>query len=170
MLQRFGLNIRNLVHNPIVPDVKLAKYDSSVKVDKTYYRKIIGRLMYLTSSRPDLLLVVNLISRYIENPIELHLQVAKRVMRYLRGTTEFGTFYINEGNIELVTYIDNDYAGDLDDKNSTLGYIFLLSSGDVSWSSKKQPIMSLSTIKSEFIGATSCACQATWLKRVLESV
>lgn len=169
MLQRFGLNIRNLVHNPIVPDVKLKKYESSVKVDKTYYRKIIGSLMYLTSARPDLLLVVNLISRYIENPIELHLQVAKRVMRYLRGTTEFRTFYINEGNIELATYIDNDYAGDLDDKNSTLGYIFLLSSGDVSWSSKKQPIMSLSTIKSEFIGATSCACQATWLKKVFKN-
>lgn len=143
MLQRFGLDRSNSVHNPIVPGVKLTKNESGVKVDKTYYRQIVGSLMYLTSTRPDMMFVVNLISRYMENPTELHLQVAKRVLIYLIGTTEFGIFYRKEGNSELLAYTDSDYAGDLDDRKSTSGYVFLLSSGAVSWSSRKQPIVSL---------------------------
>ncbi|XP_058782874.1 secreted RxLR effector protein 161-like [Vicia villosa] len=154
------------MYNLIVPGVKLTKYESSVKVDKTYYRKIIGNLMYLTFTRPDMMFVVNLISRYMENPTELHLQMAKRVLRYLRGTVEFGIFYIKEGNNELVTYIDNDYVEDLDDKKSTSGYIFLLSSCVVSWPSRKQPMASLSYTKAKFIGAISCACQVIWVKKV----
>ncbi|RDX94098.1 hypothetical protein CR513_23571, partial [Mucuna pruriens] len=92
----------------------------------------------------------------MENPIELHLLVAKRVLRYLKETTEFGIFYKKGGNKELLAYSDSDYVGDLDDRKTA-----------VSWSSRKQPIVSLSTIEAKFIGATSCACQAIWLKRVL---
>ncbi|RDX93350.1 hypothetical protein CR513_24401, partial [Mucuna pruriens] len=159
MLQRFEMDRSNSVHNPIIPGVKLTKDESNVKVDKTYYKQIVGSLMYLTSTRPDMM--------YMENPIELHLLVAKRVLRYLKGTTEFGIFYKKGGNKELLAYLDSDYAGDLDDRKSTLRYIFLLYSTVVSWLSRKQPIVSLSTIVAEFIGATSCACQAIWLKRVL---
>ncbi|KAL2585495.1 hypothetical protein AAZV13_13G001300 [Glycine max] len=167
MLQRFGMDKSNSVQTPIVPGVKLTKDDTGVKVDKTYYKQIVGSLMYLTSTRPDMMFVVNLISRYMENPTELHLLAAKRVLRYLKGTTEFGIFYKKGGNKELLAYTDNDYAGDLDDRKSTSGYVFLLCSAAVSWSSKKQPIVSLSTTEAEFIGAASCACQAIWLKRVL---
>ncbi|RDX68372.1 hypothetical protein CR513_52649, partial [Mucuna pruriens] len=167
MLQRFGMDRINSVHNPIVPGVKLTKDESGVKVDKTYYKQIVGSFMYLTSTQPDMMFVVNLISKYMENPIELHLLVAKRVLRYLKGTTNFGIFYKKEGNKELLAYIDSDYAGDFDDRKSTSGYVFLLCSAVVSWSSRKQPIVSLSTIEVELIGAASCAYQAIWLKRVL---
>ena len=71
------------------------------------------------------------------------------------------------GDDELVVYIDSDHAGDLEDRKSTSGYVFLLSSGAVSWSSRKQPVVSRSTTEAEFIAAASCACQAVWLKRVL---
>jgi len=117
-----------------------------------------------------MMFVVNLINRYMENPTELHLVATKRVLRYLKGTTEFEIFYKKGGNQELFGYTDNDYAGDLDDRKSTSRYVFLLSLVVVSWSSKKQPIVSLSTIEAEFIGAASCACQAIWLKRVLEKL
>nr|KYP33371.1 Retrovirus-related Pol polyprotein from transposon TNT 1-94 [Cajanus cajan] len=95
---------------------------------------------------------------------------AKQVLRYLKGTTEFGIFYRKGGDNELLAYTDSDYEGDLDDRKSTSGYVFLLCSAAVSWSSKKQPIVSLSTIEAEFISAASCACQAIWLKRVLEKL
>lgn len=167
VLQRFGMDKSNYVHNPIVPGCKLVKDENGVKVDKTYFKQIVGSLMYLTATRPDMMYVVSLISRYMENPTELHLQVAKRVLRYLKGTTEFGIFYKNGGDDELVAYTDSDYAGDLEDRKSTSGYVFLLSSGAISWSSKKQPIVSLSTTEAEFIAAASCACQGVWLKRVL---
>ncbi|RVW99454.1 Retrovirus-related Pol polyprotein from transposon TNT 1-94 [Vitis vinifera] len=114
-----------------------------------------------------MMFVVSLISRYMENPSELHLQAAKRVLRYLKGTTEFGIFYKKGGDDELAAYTDSDYAGNLEDGKSTSSYVFLLSSGVVSWSSRKQPVVSLSTTEAEFIVAASCACQAIWLKRVL---
>ena len=160
VLQQFGMDKSNFVHNPIVPGFKLVKDEGGVKVDKTYYKQIVGSLMYLTTTRPAMMFVVSLISRYMENPTELHLQAAKRVLRYLKGTTGFGIFYKKGGDDKLVAYTDSDYVGDLEERKSTLGYVFLLSSGAVSWSSRKQPVVSLSTTKAEFIAAASCACQA----------
>jgi hypothetical protein len=159
VLQRFGMDRSNSVHNPIVPGCKLVKDKGGVKVDKTHFKQMVGSLMYLTATRPDM-----------ENPTEFHLQVAKRVLRYLKGTLDFGIFYKKGGNNDLVAYTDSDYAGDLGDRKSTSGYVFLLSSGTISWLSKKQPVVSLSTIEAEFIAAASCACQTVWLKRVLEKL
>ena len=133
VLQRFGMDGSNSVQNPIVLGCKLVKDESGVKVDNIYFNQIVGSLMYLTATRPDVMFVVGLISRYMENPTELHLQVAKRVLRYLKETLDFGIFYKNGGNNELISYTDNDYAGDLEDRKSTPGYVFLLSSGAVSW-------------------------------------
>ena len=90
-----------------------------------------------------MMFVVSFISRYMENPTELHLQATKRVLRYLKGTTRFGIFYRKEGDDELLTYTDSDHAGDLDDRKSTSSYVVLLSSGAISWLSKKQPMVSL---------------------------
>ncbi|RDX67094.1 hypothetical protein CR513_54067, partial [Mucuna pruriens] len=113
MLQRFRMDRSNSVTNQIVPGVKLTKDESGVKVDKTYYKQIVGSLMYLTSTRPDLM--------YMENPTQLHLQLAKRVLRYIQGTTEFGIFYKKGGSDKLIAYTDSDYAGDVDDRKSTTG-------------------------------------------------
>ena len=166
VLNRFGMDKSNFVFNPIVPGCKLVKDEGGVKVVKTYYKQVVGSLMYLTAIRPDLMFVVSIISRYMENPTELHLHAAKRVLWYLRRTIDFRIFYRKGGDDELVAYTDSDYAGDLEDRKSTLGYVFLLSSGAISWPSKKQPVVSLSTTEAEFIVATSCACQEVWLKRV----
>ena len=97
VLQRFGMDKSNFVHNPIVPGFKLVKDEGGVKVDKTYYKHIVGSLMYVTATQPNMKFVVSHISRYMENPNELHLQVAKRVLRYLKGTTGFGIFYRKGG-------------------------------------------------------------------------
>ncbi|KAL0440222.1 UNVERIFIED_CONTAM: Retrovirus-related Pol polyprotein from transposon TNT 1-94 [Sesamum latifolium] len=120
---------RNYVHNPIVPRFKLTKDEGGVNVNKTYYKQVVGSLMYLTATLPD--------------------------MKFAEIIDK------------LVAYIDSDYARDVEDKKSTLGYVFLLISGAVSWSSRKQPIVSLSTTKAEFIAVASCVCQAVWLSRVL---
>ena len=96
-----------------------------------------------------------------------HMLVAKWVLRYLKGTAHFGIHYKKGGVNELIAYTDSDYAGDIDDRKSTSGYVFMFSAGAVSWSSKKQPVVSLSTTEAEFIAAAACACQAVWLQRVL---
>ena len=87
----------------------------------------------------------------MENPTELQFQVAKSALRYLKGTTGYGIFYKKGGDDELVAYSDCDYAGDLNDRKSTSSYVFLLSFEAVSWSSRKQPVVSLSSTKVEFI-------------------
>lgn len=169
VLERFNMDKCNPVHNPIVPGCKLMRDENGVRVDSTQYKQLIGSLMYLTATRPDIMFVVGLLSRYMECPTELHFQAAKRVLRYVKGTSNFGIFYKKGGDEKLVAYTDSDYAGDLVDRKSTSGYIFLLSSGAVSWSSKKQPIVTLSTTEAEFVAASSCACQAIWIRRVLNN-
>ena len=98
------------------------------------------------------------------------MQAAKRVLRYLKGTINLGVFYCKKGDGELKAYTDSDYAGDLDERRSTSGYVFLLTEGFVSWSSKKQPVVTLSTTEAEFVAATFCACQGVWMRTVLDKL
>ena len=168
ILERFNMDQCNSVHNPVVPGFKLTKDEGGVEVDSTVYKQMVGSLMYLTATRPDLMFIVSLISRYMERPTESHLLAAKRALRYIKGTVSLGMFYKKGVSEELVGYTDSDYAGDQDDKKSTSGYVFLMSSGAISWSSKKQPVVTLSTTEAEFIAAASSACQVVWLRRTMK--
>lgn len=156
----------NSVRNPIVPGLKLRK-DGGVKVDETRFKQIVGSLMYITTTRPDLTFMVSLIARFMAKPTEMHNQVVKRVLKYLKGTNNYGILYKRGGVEELVGFTDSDYAGDLEDRKSTSGYVF---GAAVAWSSKKQPIVNLSTTEAEFIAAASCACQAIWMRRILQDM
>ncbi|WKA02079.1 hypothetical protein VitviT2T_020312 [Vitis vinifera] len=118
----------------------------------------------------DIMHSVSLISRYMENPTELHFLAAKKICRYLQGTKDFGLFYKKGKRSDLIGFTDSDYAGDQDNRRSTSGYVFMLGTGAVSWSSKKQPIVTLSTTEAEFVAATVCACQAIWLRKILEEL
>nr|KYP62884.1 Retrovirus-related Pol polyprotein from transposon TNT 1-94 [Cajanus cajan] len=150
----------NSVHNPVVLGFKLFKDESGVKVDETYFRQIVGSLMYLTTTRLDLMFIASLISRYMGKPTKFHLQATKRALRYLSGTTNFGIF----GDESLIVYADSDYAGDLEDRKSILGYVFMLGSGAVAWS------VTLSTTEAEFVAAAFCASQEIWMRRILEKL
>ena len=170
VLDRFQMKDCNPVSTPTKFGLKLNKDHEGKKVDSTLYKQIVGSLMYLTATRPDIMYSVSLISRYMENPTEIHLLAAKRILRYLQGTRDFGLFYKKGEKSGLFGFTDNDYVGDQDDRRSTLGYVFMLGTGAVSWSSKKQPIVTLSTTEAEFVAATACACQAIWLKKLLEEL
>lgn len=91
-------------------------------------------------------------------------------MRYLKGTVNYGILYKKGGEEELLAFTDSDYAGDVDDRKSTSGYVFLMSSGAVSWSSRKQLIVTLSTTEAEFVAAAACACQAIWMREILKKL
>ncbi|XP_040361976.1 secreted RxLR effector protein 161-like [Rosa chinensis] len=170
--ERFGMERSNSVRNPIVPDFKITKNEGGVRVDVTQYKQMVGSLMYVTVTRPDLMFVVSLVSRYMEKLTELHMQTIKRILRHVRGTVELGVCYKEGANSgeELVAFSNSDYAGNVDDRRSTSGYVFMLSNGVVAWSSKKQPVVTLSTIEAEFISAASYACQGVWMRRVLENL
>jgi hypothetical protein len=122
VLGRFKMDQYNPVKNPVVPGHKLSKDEDGVRIDSTLYKQIVGSLMYLTATCPDITFVVSLISGYMEHPTEIHLQAAKRVLRYVKGTSSLGVFYKKEGNQELLGYTDSDYTGDQNDRKSTSGY------------------------------------------------
>ncbi|XP_058761096.1 secreted RxLR effector protein 161-like [Vicia villosa] len=170
LLTKFRMEESNSVLNPIVPGSKIHKDEEGVKVNITLYKQLVGSMMYVTATRPDVMYAISLISRYMFMPTELHFAAAKRILRYLKGTIEYGLFYRRGGNRELVGFTDSDYAGCVEDRKSTSGYTFILSDATVAWSSKKQPIVTLSTTEAKFVAAATCSCQLIWMKRVLGKI
>ena len=166
ILKKFKMENSKPVSTPVEEKLKLTRGNGGKRVNPTYYKSLIGSLRYLTATRPDIVFGVGLLSRFI--PRDYHLQGAKRILRYIKGTLTDGIFYANNDDVKLVGYTDSDWAGDLETRKSTSGYAFHLGSGAVSWSSKKQPVVALSTAEAEYIAATSCATQAVWLRRILE--
>ncbi|XP_050919277.1 secreted RxLR effector protein 161-like [Lathyrus oleraceus] len=104
------------------------------------------------------------------NPKEEYMQIAKRALRYLRGTLDFDLFYRKRSASKLLAYTDTDYARDIDDRKSTSGYVFLLSEAAVCWSSKKQAIITSSSTAIEYVAEKSCACPCVWMIWILEQI
>ena len=129
------------------PSTKLDKDEKGSAVDQKKYRGIIGSLLYLTASRPDIMFSVCLCARFQSNPKESHLKATKRILRYLSHTHKFGLWYPSCENFDLVVYSDADYAGSLVDRKSTSGTCFMLGHSLVSWSSRKQNCVALSTMR-----------------------
>ena len=112
--------------------LKLSKDDSSKDFDPSLYKSIVGSLMYLTATRPDIMHVVSLISRFMERPKEAHWQAAKRILRYVKGTKRYGILYTTSENSDLIGYTDSDWAGSVDERKRTSVYVFHLGSGSIS--------------------------------------
>eukprot|EP00253_Pinus_taeda_P013208 PITA_13208 len=137
VLERFHIQECKATITPTVMGLKLSKEDNSKDFDPRLYKSIVGSLMYLTATRPDIMYDVSLISRFMERPKKAHWQAAKRILRYVKGTKRFGILYTVSECSDLVGYTDSDSAGSVDDRKSTSGCVFHMSSGAISWASKK---------------------------------
>ena len=133
------------MNTPMETKLKLPVDTSSELIDVTPYRQIIGSLMYLTNTRPDICFVVNTLSQFLVEPRHVHLVVAKHVVRYLKGTLDCGLNYDGDHDFTLSGYIDSDCAGSVSDRKSTSGCYFSLGSTMISWQSRKQSNIALST-------------------------
>ena len=129
---------------------------------------MIGSLLYLCASRPDIMLSVCMCDRFQANPKECHKVAVRRILRYLIQTSGFGLWYPKGANFELVGYSDSDYAGCKVDRKSTSGTCQFLGHSLVSWSSKKQNSVALSTAEVEYIAAGSCCAQLLWMRQTLK--
>ena len=124
--------------------------------------------MYLlVSTRPDISYAVSSLARFSSKPTKEHWTVLKRLLRYLKGTTKYGILYTTEGESKCIGFSDADWAGDTNDCKSTSGYVFMLSGGAVSWSSKKQKCIALSTAEAEYIALSSAAQESIWLRQLM---
>ena len=167
LLKRFGMDKAKAVATPISTSCYLDKDEGGKSVEITKYRGIIGSLLYLTASRPDIMFSVCLCARFQSNPKETHMVAAKRIMKYLSGTTDMGLWYPKGSSCNLVGYSDSDFAGCKVDRKSTSGTCHLLGNSLVSWASKKQSSVALSTAEAEYVAAGSCCAQILWLKQQL---
>lgn len=129
---------------------------------------MIGSLLYLTASRPDIQFSVCLCARFQSDPRECHLTVIKMILRYLKGTTNVGLCYRKSDKYSLVGFCDADFAGDRVERKITSGSCQFLEGNMISWYSKKQPTIALSTTEAEYITAAGCSTQVLWMKTQLE--
>ncbi|XP_074558519.1 secreted RxLR effector protein 161-like [Curcuma longa] len=158
------------VSTPMTVSDKLTKDDGAEKIDAKLFRSFVGSLIYLMNTKPDIVQAVSMISRFMNEPSKLHFAATKRVLRYLKGTKKMGIKYVKEVQCKLTGYTDSDWAGSLDDRKSTSGYLFCLGSNAISWSSKKQRSVALSSAEAEYVDATDAACEAIWLRRLLKDL
>nr|GEY81100.1 ribonuclease H-like domain, reverse transcriptase, RNA-dependent DNA polymerase [Tanacetum cinerariifolium] len=152
------------------PGTKLVKAEDGNSVDATYYRSLIGSLRYLLHTRPDLSYSVGLLSRFMQDPKDHHLKAIKQVIRYIKGTKEYGIIYKKEGGCKITGYNDSSYGINTDQGKETTGIVFYFGESPITWCTQKQPTVALSSCESEFMAATGATCQALWLKRLLSEI
>ena len=147
MLKKFGMEDCKLVSTPMITGCKFNKDDESKEVDQRLYRSMIGSQLYVTASWPDVMQAVGLVATFQAAPKEAHVLAMMRIFRYLKGTTYFGIRYPKGNDLTLVSYTDANWVGSINDIKSTSGATFYLGDCLVSWLSKKQSLVSLSTIE-----------------------
>jgi hypothetical protein len=167
ILKMFDVLESKSMNTPMETKLKLLVDTSLELADATLYRHIIGSLMYLKNTRPDICFVVRTLSQYLVEPRRVHIVAAKHVMRYLKGTLDYGLCYTRDHDFRLHGYTDSDWAGSVSDRKSTLGCCFSLGSAMTSWQSRKQSNISLSTEEAEYIATCSSSCEAIWLRKLL---
>ena len=152
------------VGTPVDTSTKLVKSKEGQEcVDQGMYQSAVGSLLYLSGgTRPDIAYAVSNVAKFCEE----HWTAVKRIMRYLQGTLKYGLLYNKDSSSECVGYADADWAGDLDDCKSTSGYLFQISVAAVSWRSKKQPCVALSTAEAEYVALASAAQEAIWMRQL----
>ena len=167
MLKKFGMEKAKHAKTPMSSNGHLDLNEEGKPVDQKLYRSMIGSLLYLCASRPDIMLSVCMCARFQANPKDCHLVAVKRILRYLVHTQNLGLWYPKGSLFDLLGYSDSDYAGCKVDRKSTTGTCQFLGRSLVSWSSKKQNCVALSTAEAEYIAAGACCAQLLWMKQTL---
>lgn len=170
VLSKFEMNECKPVTVPADPNQVLHNFNDSEQASYPY-RQLVGSLLYLAmATRPDIAFAISNVSRYLERPTTVHITAAKRILKYIKGTIDHGILYKNECDNKIIGYSDADYAGCLETRRSTTGFAFLIAGGVVSWCSKRQNSVSMSTTESEYVAASEAVMELTWLQRLVNEL
>jgi hypothetical protein len=167
MLKRFDMADSEPIKTTMALNGHLDLNEEGKSVDQKVFRSMIGSLLYLCASRPDIMLSVCMCARFQANPKECHLMAVKRIFRYLVHTPNLGLWYPKGSTFDLLVYSNSDYAGCKVDRKSTTGTCQFFGRSLVSWSSKKQNSVALSTAEAEYVAAGSCCAKLLWMKQTL---
>ncbi|GJS04912.1 hypothetical protein Tco_0321420 [Tanacetum coccineum] len=167
ILNKFDFRTIKPASTPIEAHKSLGKDEEGEDVDVHLYRSMIGCLMYLTASRPDIMFAVCLCARFQVTPKVSHMHAVKRIFRYLKLQPKLGLWYPKDSPFHLEAFSDSDYAGDNHDRRSTSGGCQYLGRRLVSWQCKKQTIVAISSTEAEYVAAASCCAQVLWMQNQL---
>ncbi|GJV87069.1 retrovirus-related pol polyprotein from transposon TNT 1-94 [Tanacetum coccineum] len=167
MLKKFGLEDSKPTKTSMSTEIKLTKDDEADSVDSSKYQGMIGSLLYLTTSRSDIMFSVLLCARFQENPKITHLEAIKRIFMSIRGTRHLGLWYPKRTGIETVVYADSDHTGDYVDHKSSSGVCMFMGCCLTSWFAKQQTALAISMTEAEYVSAGKACQQALWMKQAL---
>ncbi|PNX83829.1 beta-galactosidase [Trifolium pratense] len=171
LLQETGMSACQPATSPMEEGLKLHNITDQVSCDKGRYQRLVGKLMYLAHTRPDLAYALSIVSQFMHNPCEQHMNAVMHILRYLKSAPGKGILFTkNEKHEDIDVYTDADWAGALDDRRSTSGYFSFVGGNLVTWRSKKQNVVARSSAEAEFRGMALGLCEALWLKHLLEDL
>ncbi|KAG7581709.1 Reverse transcriptase RNA-dependent DNA polymerase [Arabidopsis suecica] len=155
---------------PMTPNLKLSKLDGVLLEDRELYRSLVGRLMYLTITRPDITFAVNKLCQFSSAPRTTHLNAVYKVLQYIKGTVGQGLFYSADPDLTLKGFADADWGTCPDSRRSTTGFTMFVGSSLISWRSKKQPTISRSSAEAEYRALALASCEMAWLATLLSEL
>ncbi|CAN6580790.1 unnamed protein product [Malus baccata var. baccata] len=167
LLQKANMEECKPCLTPCHPNQKLLNHGSPPISDLTTYRSLVGALQYLTFTRPDIAFSVNQVCQFMHQPLESHFTAVKCILRYLKGSMDLGLCF-TPGSLHLQAYIDADWAGDPNDRRSTTGFVVFIGSNPISWSSKKQHIVSRSSTEAEYRAMATTTAEVVWIQQLLQ--
>ncbi|GKC82153.1 retrovirus-related pol polyprotein from transposon TNT 1-94, partial [Tanacetum coccineum] len=167
ILKKYGFETSTPIDTPMAEHPNLDEDRGGKLIDPTHFRGMVGSLMYLSASRPDIVFVVCMCARYQAKPTDKHLHAIKRIFRYLKGTIHMGLWYPKDSGFALKAFADADYAGCQDTRRSMSGSAQFLGDRLISWSSKKQKSTAISTTEAEYIAMSRCCVQVLWMRSQL---
>ncbi|KAL5577768.1 hypothetical protein UlMin_019467 [Ulmus minor] len=170
LLKRSKMDNARPLPTPMVSSLKLTSDEGDPVPNATDYRSIVGGLQYVTITRPEIAYCVNKVCQFMQNPLDLHWKAVKRILRYLKGTAEEGILLRRSETLNLTGFCDADWGNDLCDRRSTTGYCIFLGRNVVSWSSKKQAVVSRSSTEAEYRSLANATSELIWLQYLLSEL
>ena len=167
LLSEVGLLECKPVDTPIVQNHKLGIYPNQKPTNKGRYQRLVGKLIYLSHTRPDIAYTVSVVSQFMHCPSEEHMEVVIQILRYLKPSPGKGLMFSKNDHVRVDGYTDVDWAGNISDRKSMSGYFTFVGGNLVTWRSKKQNVVALSSAEAEFRGMAKGLCELLWLKRLL---
>lgn len=158
------------VNTSTIQGEKFSNSDEAIGVDATIYRSLIGSLLYMSIIRTDIMYATGVLSRFMNAPSEIHFKATKRVLIYIKGTSNFGVLYERFTIVNLIGFTNNDWGGSSDDMKSISSYYFTIGSRVICWNSKKQEIVAQSTTEAVYVAASTTKNRALWIRKVLNDL
>ncbi|XP_074351987.1 secreted RxLR effector protein 161-like [Apium graveolens] len=154
------------IKSPIEQNHGLEECNDQIPANKGRYQRLVGRLIYLSHTRPDIAYAVSVVNRFMHNPGKQHMDAVVRILRYLKSAPGKGLLFLKHGNTDILGYSDSSWA-EKEDRKLTSGYLTFVGGNLVTWKSKKQKVVSLSSAEAEYRAMVKGICELLWLKRLM---